>query len=403
MSALLALLAAAALQASPDQDPRWQPFIGCWQATPAEADADASPTGAFAFPDAEESEAEKPEGDRVMCIVPSGDGVSITTFSEGAPTGTRALRPGSGAVEEGGCRGVETTQWSQDGRRLLLSSEMACTGGLERSSRGVLALIGRASLVDVQSVHVAGEEAVRVVRYRALEMAEHPEGFAPDPAQALARETARMHAAQPLSLEAVVETYRAVAAPALEALLAARRAGYALDAATLLRLADAGLPGSTLDVIVALSYPEHFEVVEERPRERVALADYDPYGRRMPWNSGWGSSRYSCYGYSPYSYSPYGCDRYGWGRGSGWIYVIPAGGSGSGQTSSARAVKGRGYTRGDAPATGTARPRIDQSRAGSAGSRARVTPASRSGDSDRAAPSGGSARPTRQAKPRDGG
>jgi hypothetical protein len=292
-------------------------------------------------------------------------------------------------------------QWSQDGRRLLIRSDLECTGGLARTSGGVLALVSPAALVDVQAVTVAGDEAVRMIRYRAMEPGREPAGWASDPGQALAQETARMNAALPLDMAAVVEVHRALNAAALEALLAARRAGYALDAATLQQLADAGLPPSTLDLLIALSYPDHFEVREERPAAEQIAVD-DRFGRD-PWDPRWGTgwSRYGCYGYSPYFYSPYGCDPYGWNRGgSGWIYVVPSGGgTGEPKKDSGSAVKGRGYRQGDSATRGTARPRLGpEGRSGSGGS---VIPSGRSGG-DRAAPSGGSSGSGRKAKPRDG-
>lgn len=384
MSLLLAFLATAALQGAQDPDPRWLPFLGCWEAETAEADA--APGG-------------------TICIRPAPEGVSVATLSQGAVAAERLLRIGSGAVAEGGCRGTERTQWSQDGRRLLIRSDLECTGGLRRSSAGVLALVSPAALVDIQAVSVAGDDALRVLRYRAVEPGTEPEGYAPDPAQSLALETARMHAALPLDMEAVLETHRTLNAAVLEGLLAARRAGYALDAATLLRLADAGLPPSTLDLLIALSYPEHFEVREERAAaERIAVDDQ--FGRD-PWDPRWGTgwSRYGCYGYSPYYYSPYGCDPYGWNRGGGgWIYVVPSGGGTSEpEKDSGTAVKGRGYRQGESATKGTARPRLaPEDRAGSG--RGSLIPSGRS-SGDRATPSGssgGSSGSGRKAKPRDG-
>jgi hypothetical protein len=400
MSMILAFAAAVALQGAQEPDPRWLAFVGCWQADPVEAaslELDATAPAEAVDP--------------MICIRPTDVGVAIATIVPGLPIRERTVRIGSGPLEEGGCRGTESTQWSEDGRRLLIRSELECAGGVQRSSRGVLALVSRGALVDVQAVGVGGESEVRTVRYVAVDAEDHPPAHRPAAGEALALETARLNAALPLTLEAVIEAHGVVEAPALEALLAARRAGYALDGETLLRLADAGLPPSTLDVLIALSYPEEFEVREARePREALVAGGRDPWGDR--WSAdrySMGYSRYGCYSSASYYYSPYGCDSYRWGyRGGGGVYVVPVGSGGLPEDGkSGAAVKGRGYRQGDGPARGTARPRLSPDDAGRATPRSgRDTAApSRRGDSDRSTPaaSGRSEDRGRTAKPRGGG
>jgi hypothetical protein len=214
-----------------------------------------------------------------------------------------------------------------------------------------------------------------------------------------------------------VEASRLVSEPALEALLAAVGHGFALDARTLVRLEQQGIAPSTIDVMIALSYPDRFAVQPREPEERTART-WPTYGEsalvyqcRDTFYAGmgyrgdcaryFGLRGYSRYGASFYGYSPWGYDPYGWRYGRTPVVIIRPGEE---AREGGTAVKGRGYTRGSSPATGSARPRSGSQGGGEARgrdggtSRPAATPAtgtstgsSRSGDTGRTA------------KPRDGG
>ena len=110
--------------------------------------------------------------------------------------------------------------------------------------------------LDIQVAQVAGENRVRVKQdVRAagdLPPSLVDEGFrapAPVPIQAV-RVTA----------EDIVEAHRAVGAQAVEAWLAEADVVVTLDKRALAHLADAKVPERVIDLLVALAYPEHFEV-----------------------------------------------------------------------------------------------------------------------------------------------
>jgi hypothetical protein len=191
----------------------------------------------------------------------------------------------------------------------------------------------------------------------------------------MARESSRIRASSPLDIEDVVEASQTVGSAVAEGLLVARRTGFDLDANRLRALTAAGVKPSTVDVMVALSYPEHFDVAEETPRATRSGSDdwsgggsmagvnqtscysrinddrytyggygYDAYGRR-----------YSRCGYNSF-YSPFGYDTYGWGYGAGPVVVLqPYKGNRSEQVNGVM-VKGKGYTR-RGTSEGTAQPR----------------------------------------------
>jgi hypothetical protein len=399
-------VSAAALRGAsdaPGSDGRWSAWYGCWR------------------PDAVEGMA-PPE--HVICVVPtSGEGVTIATIANGRIVSEQPIiADGSRhAVDAGGCKGFETATWSADGRRVFLKSDLNCGPDVQRTSTGILALVSTGSYVDVQAVDVGGEKASRTVRYVALPDNEVPAVIADRlGTETLARESGRVRAAAPLDFDDIVEATRVVGSDAIDGLLVARRAGFKLDASALRTLASAGVQPSTVDVMVALSYPKHFEVAEETGRDTRERNPWRDNGRDV-WSScyddGWGRS-ISSYGYDPYAmrysrcgynsfYSPYGYDPYGWGYGSRPIVIVGNGGGGDPKDEDAKGalVKGKGYTRGGT-ATGSARPRSADTpaRTGSTGtSSAGSTATVRSGGSTGSSASGSGSSTARTAKPKGGG
>jgi len=198
----------------------------------------------------------------------------------------------------------------------------------------------------------------------------------------------------------------------VEAWLLERGQRFALDAKTLMQLADAGVPARVTDAMVAVSNPQQFAVAHEAPATQYNRPDDEVTGRRIPVflapppydPYGWG---YSPYGYG-YPYSGYGYNGYGYGYGGyyGYPYFggapvivapggnVPGGGGG-------RMVKGQGYQPGvGASSTGrTARPRNQPTPSDTRSSGSSTS----SGASSSGSTSSGSSQPastTRTAKPR---
>ena len=397
---IAALMAAAPVQAAvaEAQQGDWAAWYGCWRAVDA-------------------TDGEAP----LVCVLPGADAsaVRIATIEDGQIAEETVVRADGIAreIEEGGCTGSESAFFSTDGRRIFTRSELACSG-LGRLSTGVLAMVSETEWVDAQALTVNGQHAARTIRYRAADATEIPSWISAElpQDQRLAQETARLDAASPLEIDAVIEASRHVAAPVVEALLAERQHGFGLNAGKLVRLQEAGVPTSTIDVMVALSYPAKFAVAPQRGMR----SDTDQYGE---WNAArsymedcydpfFTSSRYGCYGsrygygYSRgrgiYGYSPYGYDPYGWNYGTRPVVVIVQPEDGEVRDPEGGAVvKGRGYTR-TGTARGTANPRgADRSTAAPARATSTSKPATTT--SKPASSSGSSSKPTRTAKPRGGG
>lgn len=378
-------------QQSAQLDARWQPWIGCWQ--PA-----AQQSSAISFT------APRSNNAPLVCVIPAtgtpvSSGVEIVTIADGKivardtidATGQNVAR------SKDGCNGVESAKWSADGRRVYVSSDFTCPGGLKRTSSGLFAISPTGEWVNVQGVNAGGNKGVRTLHYTD---AGTPSTLPSEISQALhnralAVSTARAAAGAPLTAADVVEASRQLDPTVVEGWIVDRGQGFGVDANELIALADAGVPSNITDAMVALSYPKAFAVNRPSDVSGVGAIDaaqnvsgleverssgrnvqvmmmpaYSPYGY-SPF--GYSPYDYNGYGYSPYGYSPYGYSPYGgyyspsaayYGAGYGGYYwnqptIIVLKGD---QPSQPRGyvVKGRGYTQ-SAPTSGwsgsTAEPR----------------------------------------------
>jgi hypothetical protein len=390
----LALLPREAAAQGAGLDPRWTAWTGCWQAEPAQ-------TSEFAATAAGPT----------VCVVPaaSGSAVEIVTVADGKVAGRETLAA-TGAqtrVERENCSGFTTAEWSADGRRIYRRAEYTCPGGFERKSTGMMAMSATGSWLDVEGLAVASQEAVRVLRYRPLGGLE---GIPAEVASALEGRTftagtARMAAASDVGTAQVLEASGKVGQGVVEAWLAERGQGFAieLNAERLVQLAEAGVSSRVIDMMVALSYPERFAInrngnPQVRPGEpSQGSRGYDAFGRD-PWMYGMGYPGYLGYGYG-YGYgNGYGYDpRYGYGSYySRPVIVVRGPDDGVTPASRGRMVNGRGYTGGGNPGS-TSEPSSRPS--GSTGSTSSGSGSSSSGSSGSGS-SGGSDSGTRTAKPR---
>jgi hypothetical protein len=401
-AAILLCIGTTTRAQSAKSDPRWEPWIGCWQ---PEAPPQADVATKLPF----------------VCVSPTNvsSAVQIATVENGSIV-TRDTVDASGqqrTVNKQGCTGWDRAQWSADSRRVYLHSELTCTAGLKRTGTGLLAISPEGEWLDVQSVTTSGNTGVRATRYHEVataaglpaEMANLTSG------KQLATNAARASAGAPLNGAAIVEAVKLVDTSVVQTWIVQRGRKFTLDAKALVALDEAGVPGSVTDVIIGVSYPEHFALrqpsglvagSELSPLDSARVAseyvsnrcfnNLDPY-----WTRSYGidpcASRYGSYGYyySPYRYSPFGYGSYGYG--SGYYYggfvtapiVVVKGEDTHGQV-----VKGRGYTRtGDGSASGGSTSRSGGSSSGSSSG-------SSGGSSGGGSSSGGSSSSGRTAHPR---
>jgi hypothetical protein len=342
--------ASAAQQAS--AGPKWQGWLGCWTPAPsAEAIFETPASGMF------------------VCISPTAnaDVVTFTTIENGKQVSQQTV-DASGKEQPLGadkCNGAQRAKWSDDQRRLFLSSAATCEG-LRTATSAILSITPSGDWLDVRGVNAAGTENVRVARYRDAGL---PSTIPAEIASALrgrgmASENARIATGASLPTTAVVEASRSAEPAVVQAWLLELGQRFAVDAATLKQLAKAGVPGKVTDAMVAASYPRAFQVARAE-RRGVSSDDVAYRGRRItawvdrdPWL--WGASGYGAYGYGPYGYgySPYG---YGYSSGGGYYGgyysppIIIVNGS-QAPAPHGQVVKGRGYTQTPPSSSGSERP-----------------------------------------------
>jgi hypothetical protein len=379
------------------QAPGWQAWHGCWELT-----GDGVPA------------------DRLVCMLPgaSTSDVRLVNVTGGFVTGESVIRADGTprAMEEGGCTGHEVAQWSQDGRRVFLRAELDCDG-FRRVTSGIIAMVSEREWVDIRAATIMDQHLARTQRYRAVPADRAPEALRPllDEARPMALQTARFVAAMPMGMAEVVEASRRMPTPAVQALLAARGDRLGINGRNLVQLADAGVPAEVIEVMVALAYPDHFNVrqpalpnpLDVAAPPRVASRTYecyDPYTRRWVY----GRSCDDRYGYGRYGFGPWDTWGTSWGYG-GWA----GGGYVGGGTviiveprqpeRQPELVRGAGYTRGSADARGTATPRSGAPGSSPTGAASSTSTGTSTGSSGAGSSTSTGDSPTRTAVPRTGG
>ena len=386
-AAVLLIGSAPAGASAQETDAHWLPWMGCWEAMSGPADAP------------------------ILCLQPLSDdiGIEMLTVADGEILSRQTVRADgqSHTADREGCQGWERASFSDDSRRVYFRAEFVCDGNVERTSAGLMAMVSPYEWIDVKTVEIAGRSVPFVMRY-ALAIAEDVEGtglenIASDRSMAL--HSARIAAAAPITIEDVVDASSQVDAVAVEAWVAESGEQFTLDADRLIQMADAGVPESVIDVVVAVSYPESF-ALDRGPDDDLDRVDPTYSGARRDrygYGYGYGPGRFGGrYSYDPFfmgsyyypysgfgfSYSPFGYGR-GFGGFGGYggfgiyrptVVVVQRRDSGGGVLG--RAVRGLGYTRGGSGSSSSgsaARGRSGSSGSSAAGSSSRGSTKSSSG------------------------
>lgn len=321
-------------------DARFNAWLGCWR-----LEDDIAGTGAR------------------MCITPDRAGVRMQTLV-GTHRGIDELVIADGvtrSIVDPDCKGSESAEWSNDGQRVFRTTEVTCSNEGKRVIKSVAFLAPGPMWINVQ--HVSGEAGianVRAQRYRRAVNQNLADGSkAAQPTTSVSPGDTRW------SIEDVIEASNRLPAEALQAALTDVKQKFNISKKTLLMLDDARVPGSVIDLMVALTFPNRF-IVERAAGSSMPVGVstgggwYDPF--LSPMWSGHYANCYSASGYygyrsyysscGPYYYgyntfSPYGSydpyyNYYNYYPG-GWV---PVGSVGEVTTPSGegRVVNGRGYT-----------------------------------------------------------
>lgn len=345
----LGLLALGARPAdAQDADPRWAPWIGCWE--PVEADG---------------------SGKDLLCVRPAAAGIEVSEVADGEVRTTYALAADGRAypLELEGCAGTRTAEFSTDGRRVFTVNAESCDGEPARGSTGLIAMVSPDEWIDVQATQEDGRALGWVRRYRAARpqtAADAGFGDIADRTSALRRRPAAL---AHVDVDDVIEALRLVDPEGVRTWIAQLDDPFQLDRRQLLRLADANVPPNVIDVMVAVSYPDRFALSHDGDIDE--LEPLSPDRRGDGWN---GRRRRGFFGpgyWDPYGY--YGRGYYDGYYGPGVVVVEPRSSS-----PNARVVKGKGYTRGTGASGGDGG---SSARAPADGGSSR-TPAQSSGSAD---------------------
>jgi hypothetical protein len=361
---ILAPSGAAGQKGSAQRGGEWTAWLGCWQ--PVRRDVNQHAVSVLSSVASTLRVAERlsddiararstvraDSTDRLLCVTPDSGGRSVTvTTLDGPKVVARYSVDASGSrvpVERGGCKGWETADWSTNGRRIYLTSEATCQGGVERKTLGMIGMTVEGHWIGVQNLTVGGGRELRLQRFRAV--SPMPSWVPAEITNALqgrevAIASARTAQRVPISNTDVVDASRHLDGNAVTAWLVESGQRFILNADELRTLAGAGVPGTVTDAMVALTYPEDFSIeLTDMSGDAVVTQ-----GGALGVGGGGAGDGTIIYsepgGYSPYGwgvYDPYG-SRYRWGRG-GWYrgpIVIVEGG----QREHGKVVKGSGYSR----------------------------------------------------------
>ena len=315
-----------------DIDSRWIAYVGCWESMGLKQST--------------------------ICILPVGEAaVDLVTIDSGAVTAAERIVAGERVTTtQGECSGWQVADWSTVSDRLYLQSEETCPRGATRTGNGLLALARDGALLYIQGGTVGVKTGVEVQRYRTAQADIDLPSEVRDALDHLgfdmtAKARARAAAMAPLMIDDVAEASRHLENDVVVAWLVERGGSINLDARRLVLLADAGVPSSTIDVLVALAYPSAFAINSRRAQRELA-----DYGVPLVPPPTYGACDFA-FDYGSYcgGFDPYGYGFGGWYPGYPYVIVYTGsggggggggGGSGDGARSHGRVVNGKGYEEG---------------------------------------------------------
>lgn len=317
------LIAAGALGAQgAATDSRWEPWYGCWKpAGPALGQAGSA-----------------------VCVAPlAANSVEITTLrGDTVVSHDTVVADGTHhSIQRQGCTGWQRATWSDDARRVYLHSDLNCGKDLGRTTDGMLAFAPNGDWLDIQALEAFGSSAVRVVRYQDAgnSVRQPAEVAAAVQGRELRLSTQRSALGASVGNKEIIDVAHHVDTAVVAAWVSERGQPFKVDAKQLVELANAGVPGSVTDVMVAMAYPNELQINREAPAlgtaadsSRIAAAymrsryadslGFWPYGwgPRYGFGYGYGYGMYGVYGYCPGFSSMYAPFDYGMGGCSPYLY-----------------------------------------------------------------------------------
>ncbi len=321
----------ASAQGTPTADSPWASWLGCWDLrTENLTDGEVDPVVAAA----RNALPSTRNGGIRICVTPTDDAKTVRhqtivndeTVLEETMTADGRDRP----FKEESCTGTRRAEWSSNRRQLFSRATLECEGQPTRTVSSLMMLVTGPTWVDVQSMEVSGNRSVRIRRYGLSRDQSFVNGRA-----ASARDATSI--VRRLTIDEVIEASKHVEPEVLQAAIVEVGNKFPLNSERLVSMDEAGVPGSVVDIMVALTFPDRF-VVEKASSGGFSTAwgggGYDPWAISSP---------YAYLGmFSPFAYGYYGYYDPIYGPGYGWVPVNP---SPPEPDANGRVVKDRGYTR----------------------------------------------------------
>jgi uncharacterized membrane protein YgcG len=334
---LLAGAANAQPAASAGGDTRWLPWIGCWQLLD-ESVQDESDVSAEEVAAGLAAQPRRATGGTRVCVARAEGGVTMTTLIDNQPALAETILADAAnhPIADGDCRGSKRSEWSKSGTRLYTTAEISCADQTPRKVSSLTMIAGGPTWVDVQLIDVSGRKNIRIRKFQRT-AEQTAQGRTP---------TVPFVGETSWTLDDIKEASSKLAPETVQAALVELRSGFNLTGKQLIGLDEAGVPDSVIDLMIALSYPQHFVV------EHPVNASAPPYGYRYgglagswPWIAD--AAFWPSY-YSPFAYRYWGYYDPFYVPNSGYVYIGQPGlGGGTAPVASGdgRVVDGRGYTR----------------------------------------------------------
>ena len=326
-------------------DARWLPWVGSWQLVSTKINTGESFT----------------QQEYLLTISPGTDGNSIIMKGQQEDkvlVEEEVIADGlRHPLKDEKCSGYYVYSWSETGKRLLLNSESNCPGDPPRKISGMSIIDNNRDWLDIQVLQNGTEKAVSIRKYRNINSDAIPSGlFNPDQISA-----SRITAAKNFTINEIIELSGKVEPEVLESALLEIRKPFPINSKQIARLSDSGVNSRIVDLMVAFSFPDKFNVGQEA----ISLAQaggagggawraggmhyrfpynyYSYYCPILPWH--WTSSCYMSYAYG-YSYL-------GWYLSNGYYYPLwtyypvyyegGGGGGGGAVRGTGTMIQGRGY------------------------------------------------------------
>jgi hypothetical protein len=221
------------------------------------------------------------------------------------------------SVQAQNCSGWQSTKQFPETGLLIGTSDMNCKESGPYSTLNLRMILAADQMVDILAIKASGQTRLAIRRLSLDREISSTE----DLKSSLAAIASRTALSAPWSVNHIIELSKMVDTPVLQAAILEKNVQLKLDSKFLKQLQSAKLPKEAIDLLVALAFPDKFDIEKNG---QVAL---------RPWTafSSSGASRYSYpsdmtyYPGSFYPYYPYSYYRYAglFAPDSYWYYYSP--------------------------------------------------------------------------------